>query len=84
MLFAGSTLWEKYIGLINVREENEQLRQELLKYKVANIEYREALATNVRLQKLLEIKESLPPPTLTAEIVGKDPSLWFRTLTINR
>jgi len=74
----------KYIDLLHVREENEQLRQELLQYKTENIKYREALATNVRLQKLLELKESLPPPTLTAEIVGKDPSLWFRTLTINR
>ena len=81
--FADSILG-KYVALLHVREENEQLRQELLKYKVANIEYREAVATNVRLQKLLELKESLPPPTLTAEIVGKDPSLWFRTLTINR
>jgi rod shape-determining protein MreC len=79
-----SGFWGKYIGLINVRQENEQLRQELMKYKAANIEYREAVATNVRLQKLLELKESLPPPTMTAEIIGKDPSLWFRTLTINR
>ena len=79
-----SGFWGKYIALLDVRNENEQLRQELQKYKIANIEYREALATNVRLQKLLELKESLPPPTLTAEIIGKDPSLWFRTLTINR
>jgi len=76
--------WEKYVALLHVREENKQLRQELLQYKTANIEYREAVATNVRLQKLLELKESLPPPTLTAEIVGKDPSLWFRTFTINQ
>ncbi len=81
--YSGS-IRQKYVGLLSVREENEQLRQELLQYRTANIEYREALATNVRLQKLLELKESLPPPTLTAEIVGKDPSLWFRTLTINR
>jgi len=81
--YAGG-FWEKYIALLHVREENKQLKQELLQYKTANVEYREAVATNVRLQKLLELKESLPPPTLTAEIVGKDPSLWFRTLTINR
>jgi rod shape-determining protein MreC len=81
--FAGG-FWGKYINLLQVREENEQLRQELLQYKTANIAYREAVATNVRLEKLLELKESLPPPTLTAEIIGKDPSLWFRTLTINR
>ncbi len=81
--YAGS-VWGKYTALLNVRDENEQLRQELLQYKAANIEYREAVATNIRLQKLLELKESLPPPTLSAEIVGKDPSLWFRTFTINR
>ena len=75
---------KKYVDLLRVREENEQLRQELLQYKAANIENREALATNARLQKLLDLKESLPPPTLTAEIIGKDPSLWFRTFTINR
>ena len=74
----------RYVDLLHVREENEQLRQELLQYKTANIEYREALATNIRLQKLLDLKESLSPPTITAEIVGKDPSLWFRTFTINR
>ncbi len=79
-----SGFWDKYLALLDIRRENERLRQELLKYKIANIEYREAVATNVRLQKLLELKESLPPPTLTAEIIGKDPSLWFRTLTINR
>jgi rod shape-determining protein MreC len=81
--YAGS-FKTRYVDLFHVREENEQLRQELLQYRTANIEYREALATNVRLQKLLDLKESLSPPTLTAEIVGKDPSLWFRTFTINR
>ena len=80
----GSSFWKNYIALQHVREENEQLRQELQQYRAANVAYREAVATNMRLQKLLELKESLPPPTLTAEIVGKDPSLWFRTLTINR
>lgn len=81
--YAGS-IKEKYIDLLHVREENQRLKQELLQNRIEKIKYREALATNVRLQKLLELKESLPPPTLTAEIIGKDPSLWFRTLTINR
>jgi len=81
--YAG-TIKEKYIDLLHVREENEQLKKELLQYRIENIKYREALATNIRLKKLLELKESLPPPTLTAAIIGKDPSLWFRTLTIDR
>ena len=36
------------------------------------------------MSKLLQIKDSLPPPTLTAQIVGRDPSLWFRTIIIDR
>lgn len=73
-----------YAGLINVREENKKLREELQKHKAINTKYREAVAVNVRLEKLLELKESLPPPTLTAQIIGKDPSQWFKTIIINR
>ena len=58
--------------------------EELDKFKETNIKYREAVATNVRLSKLLQVKDSLPPPTLTAQIVGRDPSLWFRTIIIDR
>ena len=60
------------------------LREEIKKYQVAEIKYREALATNVRLEKLLGLKENLAPPTLTALIQGRDPSLWFKTITLNR
>ncbi|MDH3392690.1 MAG: rod shape-determining protein MreC, partial [Desulfobulbaceae bacterium] len=56
----------------------------LQKFKAINNEYREAVATNVRLTKLLGLKKSLPPPTLTARIIGKDPSLWFKTVIIDR
>ena len=55
--YTGS-IWKNYIALVHVRQENEQLRMELQQYKAANIEYREARATNMRLQKLLELKES--------------------------
>ncbi len=77
-------IWEDYTALWDVREENKRLWYELKETKALNNEYREAVATNVRLRKLLEFKETLPSPTLTAEIIGKDPSLWFRTVIINR
>lgn len=76
--------WRNYTALINVREENARLREELQKHKAVNNEYREAVATNVRLAKLLEMKETLPAPTLTAEIIGVDPSQWFKTIIIDR
>lgn len=77
-------IWSNYAELINVRDENKRLREELQKFKAINNKYREAVATNVRLAKLLQLKESLPPPTLTAQIIGKDPSQWFKTIIVNR
>ncbi|MEA2085306.1 MAG: rod shape-determining protein MreC [Thermodesulfobacteriota bacterium] len=78
------SLWDGYVALWNVRDENKQLRDELFKYKALSNEYREAAVTNIRLNKLLKLSESLPTPTITAQIVGHDPSLWFRTVVINR
>ena len=79
-----ANVWGDYINLVHVREENKRLQEELDKFKETNIKYREAVATNVRLSKLLQVKDALPPPTLTAQIVGRDPSLWFRTIIIDR
>ncbi|MBU0908111.1 MAG: rod shape-determining protein MreC [Proteobacteria bacterium] len=79
-----ANVWADYIALVHIRDENKRLSEELDKFKETNIKYREAVATNVRLSKLLQVKDSLPPPTLTAQIVGRDPSLWFRTIIIDR
>jgi rod shape-determining protein MreC len=75
---------EKYSDLVNVREENKRLWNELLECRAAAYRNKEALATNTRLQKLLDFRENLDQPMLVARIVGKDPSLWFRTVIIDR
>lgn len=75
---------EKYSDLVNVREENKRLWEELLECRAAAYSSREALATNTRLQKLLDFRESYDQPMLAARIVGKDPSLWFRTVIVDR
>jgi len=74
----------QYSDLVNVREENKQLWEELLECRATAYRHREALATNTRLQKLLDFKESFDQPMLAARIVGKDPSLWFRTVIVDR
>lgn len=79
-----SHVWDSYIALTYVRHENQVLRDELDRAISTNQEYREAMAENMRLHKLLQVKERIKPPTLTAKIIGRDPSLWFRTLTIDR
>jgi rod shape-determining protein MreC len=77
-------IWKSYIALWDVRHQNKLLRTELDKSLLTNQEYREAMAENIRLHKLLGLKDSLKAPTITTQIIGRDPSLWFHTLTIDR
>lgn len=80
----GLEIRDGYIDLVGVRQENERLRAEINRYQALTVNYREALATNGRLRKLLEFKEQLSQPTVTARIIGRDPSQWFKTFSIDR
>ena len=37
-----------------------------------------------RLRELLELRRALPLETIAAQVVARDPGLWFRTLTLDR
>jgi rod shape-determining protein MreC len=78
------SLKEKYLDLLTVQEEKERLQQELQRCRSTAYANRGAIALNARLRKLLEFKESSGLPTITARIIGKDPSLWFRSVIIDR
>ncbi len=79
-----STVTDKYFALVHVREENKRLWAELQSCRAAAYRNREAVATNVILRKLLNFKEKSHLPMVSARIIGKDPSLWFRTVVIDR
>ncbi len=79
-----SSFKDEYLDLLDVRQENKRLWAELEESRNSANKNREALATNIRLRKLLHFKENIDTPTVTAVIVGKDPSLWFRTVVIDR
>ena len=78
------SLKKEYLDLLSVREDKEHLRQELQECRAAVSKNREAMATNARLRKLLDFKESSGLPTVAAQVIGKDPSLWFRSVIIDR
>ena len=75
---------EQYVDLIDVRDENKRLWKELQETRAAAYKNREAMATNAKLKKLLEFKESTDLPLVSTRIIGKDPSLWFRTVIVDR
>jgi len=76
--------WSGYIGLRNVRAENEQLKRQLAEAQIAAQEQR-AMADRARgFERLLELREHLSLATAAAEIIGAAASPDFRTLTIDK
>ena len=77
-------IWRHYLDLVHVSQENERLQQEIKRYIALNAEYREAVATNVRLSQLLDLNQKVGEPVLTAHVIGHDPALWFKTIAIDK
>lgn len=77
-------IWEHYFFLISVAEENELLRQELRETRALNHRHREAMLANQRLRRLLALDEEMTQPVIAARVVGKDPSPWFQSVTVDK
>ena len=77
-------LWLKYFGLINLREQNDRLRKEIDILRMENTRYRELLATNRRLRDLLQFKETIHWPVMAAQVIGRDPTGWFKSVIIDK
>ncbi len=69
---------------LRLREENKRLIRQLQENEAILNKSREAMATNASLRKLLEFKNGLAQPVVAATIIGKDPSVWFRSVIIDQ
>jgi rod shape-determining protein MreC len=78
------SLWLKYFDLIGVRNENALLKREIDTLRVENYRYRELLTTNRRLQKLLQFKNTINWPVLAVQVIGRDPTGWFKSVLIDK
>jgi rod shape-determining protein MreC len=76
--------WWTYFFLVSVARENQRLVQQLGEYRQEVIQQRELELENQRLRELLGFKRSLPGDAIAAEIIGKDPSAWFKTVIIDK
>jgi len=76
--------WWRYFFLVSVARENQLLLQQLAESQQSIIQQRELELENQRLRELLGFKRALPAPVIAAEIIGKDPSAWFKTVIIDK
>ena len=77
-------LWLNYFRLVDVNHENTQLKNEIHVLKMANSRYRELLATQESLEKLLQFKQTINRPVLAAQVIGLDPTGWFKSVIIDK
>jgi rod shape-determining protein MreC len=77
-----SNLWESYVYLVDVKADNERLAYEnaRLKEQVHRLEQKET--ENRELRRLLQLRESLPGDLVSAQVIGKDFTEFFRVTRV--
>lgn len=79
-----SGLWERYIALQGVQEENQRLRQDIEWLRGQNSQLREAASATERLTSLLQFKEQALPVMVAAQVIGRDSTNWYRSVILNK
>jgi rod shape-determining protein MreC len=81
---ATKDFWTNYFYLVDVRSENRRLKREMDSLRRENSRYRELLATHERLRSLLQFKEVIHRPVVAAQVIGLDPTGWFKSVIIDK
>jgi len=77
-------VWSDYVALVGVREENEKLRGRLARLEDENHQYREAILSSERFQKLAGFRAQRDIPMVPANVIHQDLSPWFQSLIIDQ
>lgn len=75
-------LLEEYVYLVEVGRENDRLRDENDRLREDNRLLRVQAGENDRLRDLLELRERLPGESLSAEVVTREFSPYFRVMRV--
>jgi rod shape-determining protein MreC len=79
-----SGVWDGYIALVNVREDNQTLQAENERLKMQLRVHEEAIKEAERLRKIYDLSEAGIGKTIVARVIGRDPSRSLQTVTIDK
>ncbi|MBW2516108.1 MAG: rod shape-determining protein MreC [Deltaproteobacteria bacterium] len=77
-------IWEHYFFLVTVAHENENLKKSLNQFVGKSNQWHEIDLANSRLRNLLNFQKAPTHKVVAAEVIGKDPSGWFKTIIIDK
>jgi len=76
--------WSAFADLDEVGAENERLKNRLRIAEMQLLSQRAAVEENTRLRVFLDLKPRLPMATLLADVVARNASPWFKTISIDK
>ena len=76
--------FQQYVFLVNLEKENKVLKKRIAELEEENHRIKEMKLANERLRQLLSFREKNSPSMIGAEVIGQDPSSWFKSITIDR
>ena len=77
-------VWEHYFFLVSVAQKNDILKKMLNESIEKNNQWHEIELANTRLRNLLNFQKEPTNRVVAAEVIGKDPSGWFKTVIIDK
>jgi len=78
------TVWNRYLFLVGLGEENRRLKRDNDQLKNQLLRYQEGYLEGMRLQKLLTMKEQTDYASTTARVIGIDQKSLIKTILINK
>jgi len=76
--------FHRYVYLVNLEKENRVLKQKVAELQGESHQMKEMQLANERLKQLLQFREKKSPPMIGAEVIGQDPSSWFKSVTVDK
>ncbi len=77
-------LWQHYVQLVGVVQENEELRAQVARLTEENTQYREAVVSARRFDELDDLRRRLDLRMVPANVAAQDLSAWFRSIVIDQ
>lgn len=81
---AGTNFVRQIVNFRSTALENERLKQDLAKAQLELNNARQSTAENDQLKGLLNLKEQTGYDQVSARVIARDASIWFKTITIDR
>jgi rod shape-determining protein MreC len=75
---------QRVVSLTQVQQENEKLKHRIAELQNENHQMKEMALANERLRNLLQFRQQMVTSMMGAEVIGQDPSPWFKSVTIDK